>query len=470
MTNTSDGHPTNADVLVRHTMIVTMNPQRTIITDGAIAWKDGRIVAVGKTDDILPGIVAREVIDGAGLVVTPGLINAHVHVTGEPVTRGHVPDDLGWYDNVFNWLIPLYNVQTEEEERLSAQLAAAEMLRNGVTSFIEAGTIRYLQPVAEALREIGIRGRIAQWAEDRAFAPEQDQAAMTRAAIKVMQAEMEQLSGGPDALIAAWPSMVGHMTATDDLWREAAALAKSYGAGITAHMSPAEADPDWYLANTGKRPIVHLAELGVLGPNVCLTHAVHLDKDEVGVLAQTGTGVNHCPMSAFKGGYGVTGNGLFPEMAAAGVNISLGTDGANNGNTGDLHRAMFLAAGLFKDARRDTSLFPASAALEMATVNGARAMGLADQIGSLEVGKKADVVLHDIDRPEWRPLMNVVNQLVWSADGRSVRTVFVDGVKVVENFSCTLVDETALYERAEVAGRAIAERAGLPNPGPWPMI
>jgi cytosine/adenosine deaminase-related metal-dependent hydrolase len=157
-------------------------------------------------------------------------------------------------------------------------------------------------------------------------------------------------------------------------------------------------------------------------------------------------------------------------MAARGVNLMLGTDGANNGNIGDLMRAMYLVAGLFKDARREAGLFPAHEALTMATLNGARGVGLADSIGSLEVGKKADIVLHDIERPEWRPLMNVVNQMVWSADGRGVHTVFVDGVRVVSDYRCTLVDELQLYARAEIAGRAVCDRAGLAAPGPWPVL
>ncbi len=470
MTQPPPSAPQIVDLLIRDAMIVTLDGTRRILTEGALAVTGDRIVAVGKTRDVEPMVIAKTVIDGRGFVMTPGYVNGHIHVTGEPITRGFVPDDTGWYDNVFNWLIPLYHAQTETDERLAAQLAAAELLRNGVTTFIEAGTIRHLDAAVDGLREVGIRGRVAQWAEDRAFDPAQDQSAMTRDAIAVMQREMERFPGDAGALISAWPSMVGHMTATDDLWREAAALAKAHRSGVTAHMSPAEADPEWYLANTGRRPIQHLAELGVLGPNVCLTHMVHLDDSEVALAAQTGTNVTHCPMSALKGGYGATGVSKFPEMAAQGVNIMLGTDGANNGNIGDLSRAMFIAAGLFKDARRDTGIFPAHQVLEMATLNGAKGIGLVDQIGSLEVGKKADFVLHDIDRPEWRPLLNVVNQLVWSADGRGVHTVFVDGVKVVENYRCTRIDETALYVQAEAAGRAVAQRAGLSNPGPWPVI
>jgi 5-methylthioadenosine/S-adenosylhomocysteine deaminase len=470
MTDDAGAGPRTVDTIIRDTMIVTLDPGRRIITHGSIAIDGDRIVAVGKAAEVDADFIGREVVDGRRFVTAPGFVNGHIHVTGEPLTRGFVPDDTGWYDNVFNWLIPLYQAQTEEEERLAAQLAAVEMLRNGVTSFIEAGTIRHLDAAVDGLRQIGIRGRVGQWAQDRAFSPDDDQAAMTRATIDLMQREMERFPGTGDALISAWPSMVGHMTGTDDLWREAAALAKAHGAGVSAHMSPVEADPDWYLANTGRRPIQHLAELGVLGPDLCLTHAVHLDDSEVELLAQSGTHVSHCPMSALKGAYGATGHGKFPEMAARGVNIMLGTDGANNGNSGDLMRAMYLVAGLFKDARRDTKLFPAHEALTMATLNGARGMGLADRIGSLEVGKKADLVLHDIERPEWRPLMNVVNQMVWSADGRGVHTVFVDGVRVVSDYRCTLVDEGALFAQAEIAGRAVCERAGLSSVGPWPTL
>jgi cytosine/adenosine deaminase-related metal-dependent hydrolase len=231
-------------------------------------------------------------------------------------------------------------------------------------------------------------------------------------------------------------------------------------------MSPAQTDPDWYIANTGRRPIQHLAEIGVLGPNVSLTHMVHVDSDEVAILAETGANVIHCPGAALKGAYGATAVGLFPEMAQAGVNLLLGTDG---GDQADMMKTMPLVAGLFKDARRDASLFPAHRALEMATVNGAKALNLSSQIGSLEVGKKADLVLHDADRPEWRPLSNVVSQLVWSADGRGVHSVWVDGRRVVDNYRCTTIDEEKLYADAQAAADSIIGRSGLPRVVAWPV-
>ena len=460
-----------ADLLVTHSWVVTMDADRRVFRDGALAIAGDRIVAVGPSDALEQTVAAREVIDGRDrFVVTPGMVNCHVHITGEPITRGHVPDDADWATNVFEWLIPTYLAQSPDQERIAAQLAALEMLRSGTTCFIEAGTILDLDAVVDALGATGIRGRVGQWVQDRAFAPDDDQAALTRQAVATIEAELARYPGAGDPLIAAWPCLVGHNTATDDLWREATALAAAHGAGITAHMSADPADPDFYLATAGRRAIAHLSGLGVLGPHLSLTHAIHLDDEEVALLAASGTNITHCPMTAMKGAYGATAVGKFPEMAAAGVNLQLGTDGNNNGNAADLMRAMFVTAGLFKDSRRDASLFSAYQVLEMATINGAKGAGMADRIGSLEVGKKADFVLHDRNRPEWRPLLNVVNQLVYSADGRGVHSVWVDGRRVIDNYRSTLIDEEQLFAAVETAAADVLARADKPTPSLWPVL
>ena len=458
------------DLLIRHAWIVTMDADRRIFRDGAIAIRGDRIHAVG-TDAAIAGTVApRETIDGTRFVVTPGFVNCHVHVTGEPITRGYVPDDTGWQANVFDWLIPTYQAQSPADERLSAEFAALEMLRTGTTCFVEAGTILDLAAVHDGLAATGIRGRIGPWTQDRAFAPGEDQPSLTSGAIAGLEDALERYPATDDALIAAWPCLVGHATATDALWHAATDLARAHGVGVSAHMSADPADPDFYVALSGRRPIRHLADLGVLGPHLSLTHAVHLDEEEVELLAATGTNITHCPMTAMKGGYGASSAGRFPEMAAAGVNIQLGTDGANNGNAADLMRAMFVTAGLFKDARRDPSLFSAYRVLECGTVNGARGAQLSEQIGSLEPGKKADFVLHDRDRPEWVPLLNVVNQLVYSADGRGVHSVWVDGRRVVDAYRSTLIDEEKLFGEVERASHALIARAGRTVPCAWPVL
>jgi cytosine/adenosine deaminase-related metal-dependent hydrolase len=458
--------PRRADTLIVGSTIVTMDSERRVITDGAMAISGDRIVAVGKRADLEGAIEAREIIDGRRFVMTPGLINGHVHVT-EILLKGFLPENLDFEDAVWRWVTPLYESHSPEEQAIAAQLSAIGMLRTGTTCFMEAGTILALDAVFEALAETGIRGRVGEWAMDRAFRPEQDQTALTDRALRILEAELARYPGRDGQLLAAWPLLIGHNTNTDALWRGAKQLADEHGAAFSAHMSPDVSDPDWYLANTGKRPVAHLAEIGALGPNVSLTHMVHVDRDEAAILAETGTNVIHCPWAAMKGGYGAAQLGLFPEMAAAGITIMLGTDG---GDFSDMMRPMALMAGLFKDARRDRSLFPAHKALEMATVNAAQAMGMSDMIGGLEVGKKADFVLHDTDRPEWTPMLNPVNHLVWSADGRGVHSVWVDGRRVVEDYRCVTIDEEALYAKAQAAAQSITGRSGLPTVSPWPMV
>ena len=459
----------NIDLLIKGWYVVTMNATRDIIHDGAVAIRDDRIVAVGKASQLEAQYTAKETLGGDHFVVTPGLINSHIHVTGEPLTRGYVPDDTPFEENVFMWLCPLYSVHTAAEERLSGQLAAVEMLKSGTTTFLEAGTIRFLDDVVDGLEEVGIRGRVGEWVWD--LPPEPDVYKQdTDAAIDMMQKQLVDYASVANDRLGTWSILVGHTTASDPLWRAARELADEHGTGMSFHMSPAKPDPEGFIAEFGQRPMIHLAELGILRDDVAMTHCVQIDDQELAVMAELGVNVAHCPTTALKVSYGVTQVGKFPEMMQMGINVSIGTDGNNASNYSDLMRATYLVAGLFKDARQDPQMFPAEMAFEMATLGGAKTMQMQDTIGSLEVGKRADIVLHDTDRPEWRPLLNVANQLVWSADGRGVHTVFVDGVKVVENGQMTTIDEGSFYNRCQMAGEAITARSGLPDKAKWPVL
>ncbi len=453
--------PERVDTIIKGAVIVTQDEERRIIRDGALAIRGDRIAALGKRSELEDKVDATSMIDGRRFVITPGFIDAHIHITGDPLTRGYVPDDISdaFGDTLQRWVIPRYLAHTPADERLSARLAAVEMLRAGTTCFLEAGTIRYLDEVFEGLVEAGIRGRIGAWVEGRAFSPEDDEAALTGKAIRLLEQEVARFPADSGARIAAWPILIGHSTNTDEVWKAAKALADANNLGVSAHLSPYRADPAWYLDNLGRRPIAHLAEIGVLGDNLCLTHLVHIDDQEEALLAESRTNAILCPFAALKGAFGISALGRAPEMAQAGMNIALGTDGYGS----DLMQKMALAAALFKDARQDTKIFPAGQALDMATLNGARALQLQDEIGSIAVGKKADFVLHDTDRPEWRPVLNVLQQLVWCADGRGVHSVWVDGVRVVENYRHTQVDEDELYAAAQVAGEAIIKRSGIPD-------
>jgi cytosine/adenosine deaminase-related metal-dependent hydrolase len=352
---------------------------------------------------------------------------------------------------------------------MSGQLAAIEMLKSGTTTFLEAGTIRFMDEVVEGLVDIGIRGRVGRWIWD--LPPEPDVYKQdTDEAIRNLEQSITKYRSLADGRIQSWSTLVGHTTCSDPLWRAARDLANEHGTGMSFHMSPAKLDPEGFLAEFGHRPMVHLAELGVLGPDVAITHAVQVDNNELAIMAEAGVTVAHCPTTALKVSYGVTQVGKMPEMVTSGVNVAIGTDGNNASNYSDLMRATYLVAGLFKDARTDPQMFPAEKAFEMSTLGGAKAICAEDEIGSLEAGKKADLVLHDTDRPEWRPLLNVMNQLVWAADGRGVHTVFVDGKKVVEAGRMTTIDEDRFWAQCQAAGEAITSRSGLPDKSKYPVL
>lgn len=455
-----------ADTLLVGGTLVTMDAQRRIVRDGALALRGDRLVFVGKRSAAERRVAASQTIDASQFVLTPGFIDAHIHITGDPLTRGHVPDeiDVGFAEKLNQWVIPRFLAHTEADERTSAQLAALQMLKSGTTCFLEAGTIRHLDAVVDGLESMGIRGRVGTWVEGQSSDPAGQPDAIDTA-IRQLQDEVARYPARDGARIAAWPLLIGHTTNPDEVWLAAKSLADANRLGVSAHMSPHGTDAQWYLAQTGQRPITHLAAIGALGANVSLTHAVHIDEHELQWLAKTGTNVIHCALAALRNANGISIAGRFPEMAQAGINLALGTDG----DMPDLMHTMKTVASIFKDARQDPGMFSAPEALTMATLNGARALRLEREIGALEVGRKADFVLHDTDRPEWRPVLNVVNQLVNSADGRGVHSVWVDGVRLVDNYHATLLDEQELYNRAQVAAEAVVNRSGIAPASPWPI-
>ncbi|MBI1197975.1 MAG: amidohydrolase family protein [Phenylobacterium sp.] len=461
--------PIAADLLISGATLITMNAERQVIEDGALAVAGDRIVAVGKREALARTVQAKEVVDGRRFVATPGFVDAHIHITGDPLTRGFArggPDD-NWGDKLQKWVIPIFKAQTAEDEKLSAQCAALAMIRYGTTTFVEAGTVCHLDAVMEGLDESGVRGRVGEWVEGRAFNPADDQAKVSAAAIAILESEVERYPDrGGDTRLAAWPILVGHSTNSDDVWRAARRLADERGLRVSAHMSPRAGDPEWFLAQYNRRPLEHLADIGVLGESVMLTHLANIDESELDLLVGAGAGAIHCPHAALQGGFGVSRIGLFPEMLDRGVNLMLGTDGV----AADILSSGRLMASLFRDARCDQDLMPAAAVLEMATLNAARAMGMAGDIGSLEAGKKADFVLHDTWLPEWGPVFDAPEQLAFSAPPGGVHSVWIDGVRVLEDGRATLLDEDRILADARQAGRAVIARTKLPNRTSWPVI
>jgi cytosine/adenosine deaminase-related metal-dependent hydrolase len=273
-----------------------------------------------------------------------------------------------------------------------------------------------------------------------------------------------------DGRMRAWAMPFSPSFSTEELLLGAKELADRYGTGLTLHFNNSQQAVEASLSQHGKRPAEYLEDIGVLGPSTLLAHSLGIDQREVDAMARTGTKAVMCPTAAIKGGAGMTKTALLPELLRAGVTVGLGTDAGNNSNLVETMRSMYLAAVLYKDGREDVEMIPAETALEMATIKGAEALGLGDDIGSIEPGKKADLVLFDTKRPEWRTIFNPVNNLVYNADGRSVHTVIVDGKVVVENHEPLFVDQWELIQRVQKLGEGLLARTGISFPQRWPIV
>ena len=446
--------------------VITMDGERRIIRDGSVLVEGSRIARVGKDTD-LADLSADRVINAEGMVVAPGLVNGHMHISYAHATRGIFPDSLGsnYLPNVFH----LQGVMTAEEEYLTSLLGITELLKYGTTTFIDPGSTKYLDAGLRAYGQSGCRIIVGAHVTDMPN-PTNLPVYETEEAIDIVGRTIREYDGALDGRVRAWAMPFGPNFATPRLLQESKRLADQQGVSLTLHFQNSASYVESCLRDTGMRPSQYLESLGVLGENVVLSHSLGLDQSEVETLARTGTKVVAVPTAAVKSGYGMTGGGLLPEMLEAGITVGIGTDAGNNSNLIETNRAMYLIAVLYKDARRSTTAITAETALELATIGGAHALGLGDEIGSIEPGKKADLALYDTRRAEWATLFNPVNSLVYNADGRSVHTVVVDGRVVVEDHTPLFVDEQALIEEVQAVGESMLARTGLSFPSTWPII
>jgi cytosine/adenosine deaminase-related metal-dependent hydrolase len=457
------------ELLIEHGLLITVDAERRIITDGAIAIRGDRILEVGKTDELRNLFRPLRVIDASDRVVTPGFVNAHTHLT-EP-GRGFIPDNIPPLPWIVEWTAPLMATLTPEEEYLLSKLVLLEAVKTGTTTFVEGGTIKYPDEALQAVKEVGIRVNLGRWTWDLPQEPAIFRQT-TEQALIALEDFFRRYHGAADGLVSVWMHLIGAGSCSDELIQGAKELADRLGVGISQHQSYTRADVEQFMAeHAGHRPMEHFADLGVLDRNVRFCHMNALSNHEVGLIREFQVKPVHVILAAMKAGYGATVTGKHPEMLAVGVPVSLGSDGSNASNSFDMVRAMYCVAGIYKDSRLDNEMIPAEQAIEMATINGAKSVLMEDEVGSLEKGKLADIVLFDRKRPEWLPMINPVNNLVYSADGRSVHTVLVGGRIVAEGFRSTLLDEDQLYAQIEAIDWAqrFNERTGLPLKMRWPV-
>lgn len=445
--------------------ILTMDPERRIIRDGSIVVENSRITHVGKAVE-LAAVRAERVLDGRNMVVTPGFFNGHMHISYAHPVRGIFPDDVA---DRLNTVFQLQSMMTEEEEYYTTLLGIIELLKNGSTCFLDPGTTKFPDACMQAYEDSGCRIVLGEGLTD---IPETRKLPLysTDEAISRTEAWIKKYDHRLNDRVRCWPMPFSAVNCTPELLKGLKRLADEYQTGMTFHHTLTPKLQQTFRQKYGKLATEFLEDCGVLGSNVLLAHVMGLDGAEIDALARTETSVVMCPANAIKQAKGIKDNGRLPEMLDKGIKVALGSDSVNSSNHLDLVRSMNLAACLYKDARLDTKMIPAERALEMATIMGAEAFGMARDLGSVENGKKADLLLFDTKRPEWQALFNPVNNLIYSADSRSIHTVMIDGRIVVEGYEQQFAEEWPLMQKVQEIGESILKRSGLSVAHRWPII
>lgn len=444
------------DLLIRNGMLVTVDEERRVFK-GDLAVLDGRIVKMGDCS----GMQAVKEIDAEGCVVMPGLVNCHTHIYQALI------EGIG-YDMHFepwNWrfLFPIVSRMTPEHSHVSAQVAALEMIKSGTTTVCDHWymhtTFDNVRRLASALDESGMRACVVYGLLDRSFAGEAiDDESMT--------------------MVHTLAELMDDARRFTDEWHGKNRTTVALGVGTTQDASPQllRASQDFCLerglqnnfhvagwsdliANCYReyrmRDVEYLASQGYTGPNMVYVHSVWLSPEEIRIIAQSDTRVVHCPAANSQLAYGIAPVG---ELLAEGATVGLGTDGGAS-YTYDLFDVMRIAGYLQKQKHLSADLLTAEQAIEMATIHGARTLNMDKDLGSLEVGKKADIILVDFDRPHLIPVNRPAPKLVYSANGGDVRTTIIDGIVVMEDRKVLTMNEAAVMKDAVRCARELVDGA-----------
>jgi len=438
------------DLIISGGIVVTMDGTRAIYRDGSVAVRGDAIVAVGQRSEVESRYRSAQVVDARGRLVLPGFINGHTHV---PMTlfRG-LHDDVTLNDWLYKYIFPAEAKNVNEDfVRWGTRLAAAEQIHSGVTTF--ADMYYFEDAVAEETKAAGMRGVLGETFIDFP-APdnksEADVLAYTERFLKRWQG---------DALIHAAAAPHSIYTCSKKTLQDVAALARKYHAPILIHV--AEMKKEWEDSEkaNGMSPVQYLEKIGVLGPDVVAAHCIFVDAADRELLAERQVGCVHNPSSNM-----MLASGVAPvaEMRAAGVAVGLGTDGpAGSNNDLDLMEEIDLAAKLAKITKMDPLALNAKAVVEMATIDGARALHMKKEIGSLETGKKADLVLISLNEPNAVPMYDVYAQIAYSLKASDVETVVIGGRVVMRNRKLLTIDEPRVLEKAREYGKSVSKSLGM---------
>ena len=461
------------DILIHNGQILTMDSERRIYRPGAMAITGSRIIEVGADAELLHNFDARRTINAEGSIVHPGFIDAHNHVvhTSCRGVFGNVHDAGSSPVNFADWKAGV----TDEDEAAATAMAGLEMLRSGFTMFIEPGSLFSTEAAAEAVERVGLRGLFAPlylWDRRETFKAMpalESESLMARAPIDLdrslgqLDVELHR-NRDPEALVRGYVFVYGVGTASSELLQAAHACARENNVPMQLHAGYVPREAEIYRAMAGASQLVHLRELGVLDEHTVIIHANVLDEAEETAVHESGSQVVWCPTAFFSLGIGRKASFKMAERYRRGVRVSLGTDGAFDCTPGENMLAAHYATQTYGDPLSPGAL------LEMQTVNGAAAAGMGAELGSLEPGKRADVVLRSTQAAEAYPANNPVHRLALTMGTGSVDTVLVNGEVVFSGGHSTRVDELEVYRTVSDSVVARAKRLGIAVGPEWPII
>ena len=443
--------PRVGGLAVRGATILTMNDTFDIV-EGDLLVRSGRIVAVGRVD---AGERVDRTIDARGALLLPGFIQTHIHLC-QTIFRGYA-DDLALLDWLKTRIWPMEAAHTAASLAASARYAAAELLQGGTTTILSMETVHDTDAVFEALEPTGLRAVVGKCMMDADAAVPARLLEQTAQSIDESVAIAQRWHGRANGRLRAAFAPRFAISCSRELLEAVAHLSQQHGLVVHTHASEHRDEVALIKSRTGLSNIHYLADTGLTSPRLCVAHCVWVDESEQAVMADRQVKVLHCPGSNLK-----LGSGLAPivEMRAKGISVSLGADGAACNNHLDMFEEMRLAA-VLQSVRHRPGALTARDAVWMATREGARALGLDDEIGSIAAGKRADFILVDRNRPHLAIGNDPYSTLVYGARATDVRTTVVDGEVLVDNFSATRWDPADVAHAARLEAAALATRAGF---------
>ncbi|MEI6668075.1 MAG: 5'-deoxyadenosine deaminase [Acidobacteriota bacterium] len=439
-----------SSVLIRGGTVLTMNGAGEIVT-GDVSLRDGRIAAIGgRLDD-----AHDSVIEASGALVLPGFVQTHLHLC-QTLFRG-MADDLRLIDWLRLRVWPLEAAHTPASLRASARLAAVELLSTGTTTALTMETVHDTDVIFDAVAATGMRATIGKCMMDADAQVPARLLENTRTSIDESVDIQRRWHGQANGRIRAAFAPRFAVSCSRDLLEAVAALSSSGQSLVHTHASEQQEEIGIVERLTGRRNLEYFADIGLTSPRLCLAHCVWVDDGEQALMAEHGVKVLHCPGSNLKLGSGLA---PIPELRARGICVSLGADGAACNNRLDMFEEMRLAA-VIQAVRKGPGVLTARDVVAMATRGGAQAIGLQDDIGSIELGKRADVIVVDVSRPHTTPGSDPYSTLVYAARGTDVRATIVDGHILVRDFVPVHLDPVEIAADARDAAKALVSRAGI---------